>query len=158
MQVCTYVYNPVATKEEREQPFIVDFEQDLTEQTQRAKQVIAYLDTLDEAQIGEQSIQFFKWIVLYHTSEYNLHYAETMLTYFHSRGLLLHKKMINNPQKQQVKRYLAVFTMSSSEREHVFSKTYNSIRELKADTGKKPSQIVCHPTQELICKLLKHNE
>jgi len=58
-----------------------------------------------------------------------------------------------NPQKQMKERYLVLFSMNG----HVFTKTYNSIRELKADTGKKPSQILCKPTKSLICKSLKNN-
>jgi hypothetical protein len=77
-------------------------------------------------------------------------------SYFHSRRFLTHKKEVNNVQKQQVSRYLVIFTMASAEREHVFSKTYNSIRELKADTGKKPSQIKCHATKQLFCRSLKN--
>ena len=100
----------------------------------------------------EESICFFKWVVLYHTTDANLLYAEQLLDYFHSRGLLLHKQEVNNPVKQQTQRYLVIFTM----KDHVFSKTYNSIRELRADTGTKPSQIKCLPTNEMLCKILKH--
>jgi hypothetical protein len=156
MEVCTYVYNPVASEAEASEPFIVNFERDMSEQEERAERVIAHLNTLDETQMVEQTIQFFKWIVLYHTSVCNLTYAERLLAYFHSRGFLTHKKEVNNPQKQRVSRYLVIFTMASGEREHVFSKTYNSIRELKADTGKKPSQIKCHPTKQLFCRSLKN--
>ena len=77
-----------------------------------------------------------------------------MLDFFHSQGFLQQKTLINIPQKQQTQRYLVIFTMVSPVREHVFSKTYNSIRELKSDTGKKPSQIICQPTSGLFCELL----
>ena len=55
-------------------------------------------------------------------------------------------------EAQRKQRYLVMFTMNG----HVFTKTYNSIRELRADTGKKPSQIRSKPTSEVICKILKN--
>ena len=153
MEACPYVYNPAATDEEIKEPFVVSFEND-GEQERRAQRAIAHLLSVDRDQLIDESIQFFKWIVLYHTSECNLKYAERLLEFFHSQGFLQHKSQVNIPQKQQTHRYLVIFTMVSPQREHVFSKTYNSIRELKADTGKKPSQIICKPTSELICELL----
>ena len=152
MEVCPYVYNPCPTDGEIAEPFVV-FDHE-AEQQQRAKRVIAYLEALQPDQLIEQSIQFFKWIVLYHTTECNLDYAERLLKFFHSQGFLQQKSLVNSRKKQRTERYMVVFTMVSPVREHVFCKTYNSIRELKADTGKKPSQITCKPTSELICELL----
>ena len=147
---CKYVYDPV----DKHTPFSVHFDtsEGKAEQGQRAKRVIAHLSRLSEEQLIEESICFFKWVVLYHTTDANLLYAEQLLDYFHSRGLLLHTQEVNNPVKQQTQRYLVIFTM----KDHVFSKTYNSIRELRADTGTKPSQIKCLPTNEMLCKILKH--
>ena len=34
---------------------------------------------LQESELVEQSIRFYKWIVLYHTTDSNLHYAERLL-------------------------------------------------------------------------------
>ena len=153
MEVCPYVYNPCPTESENKEPFRVTFEKD-AEQEHRSQRVISHLETLDRDHLIDEFIQFFKWIVLYHTTECNLEYAEHLLDFFHSQGFLQQKTLINIPQKQQTQRYLVIFTMSSPVREHVFSKTYNSIRELKADTGKKPSQITCQPTSGLFCELL----
>ena len=118
----------------------------------RSERVIAHLEQLEPELLLEESIRFFKWVVLYITTDSNLLYAERLLDYFHSKGLLLHKQEVNNPVKQQTQRYLVIFTMKG----HVFAKTYNSIRELRADTGKKPSQIKRLPTNEMMCKILKH--
>ena len=146
---CEYVYDPL----NKHTPFTVHFEptEGQAEQQKRASDVIAHLEGLSQEQLIEESVRFFKWIVLYHTTDSNLSYAERLLNYFHSKGLLQHKQEVNNPMKQQTKRYLVIFTMHG----HVFAKTYNSIRELRADTGKKPSQIRCLPTNEMLCKSLK---
>lgn len=85
--------------------------------------------------------------MLYHISWINLLYAETLLDYFHSKDLILCKRQVNNETKHRKKRYLVVFTLGDL----VFSQTYNSIRELKADTGRKPSQIRPKLTQHLLC-------
>ena len=34
---------------------------------------------------------------------------------------------------------------------HTFTTTYNSIREIKADTGRKPSQIKRQNTKDVVC-------
>ena len=147
---CNNVYDPLNDHI----GFTVHFEpsEGHKEQRERASRVIAYLQKLSQEQLIEESIRFFKWIVMYHTTDANLVYAEQLLDFFHSQGLLQHKQEVNNPVKQQTKRYLVIFTMNG----HVFAKTYNSIRELRADTGKKPSQIKCLPTDQLFCKILKH--
>ena len=46
-------------------------------------------------------------------------------------------------------RYLVVFSMGNQ----VFAKRYNSIRELKCDTGKRPSQIQ-RCTKDMTCESL----
>ena len=147
MTCCPYVYSPVD-----QIPFTVYFEprEGEKEQTRFANRTIEHLKTLDNDDLVEQSILFFKWIVLYDISECNLLYAEMVLDFFHEQGLLLCKREVNNPVKQQVERYLVIFSMKG----HVFAKTYNSIRELRADTGKKPSQIRRMPTDQLLCKML----
>jgi len=141
------IYNPLETSK-----FIVNFELDFREQTLRAERVIAHLYTVDQEALVDESIKFFKWIILFDIALCNKRYAELLLRFFHECGLLLHKKQVNVPQKQRKQRYLVMFTMNG----HVFTKTYNSIRELRADTGKKPSQIRSKPTSEVICKILKN--
>ena len=138
---CKTIYNPI----NEPMRFKVYFDESEAfgyarqEQCERARRVISHLESLDENDIVEESIRFFKWIVLYPTSECNIHYAIRLLEYFHSRQLLTCKKAVNSTVKQQKPRYLVMFTF----KHHVFSKTYNSIREIKADTGRKPSQIKC---------------
>ena len=136
MQVCQSinVYNPLNEKT----PFVVHFNTDgRKEQEDRASAVVKYLSVLSRDQLIKESHAFFKWTVMYHVSPCNLRYAERLLSHFHSHDLLRCKQVVNTPMKQCKRRYLVIFTVG----EHVFSQTYNSIRELKADTGKKPSQI-----------------
>ena len=140
------IYHPV----EASPMFVVNFDLPCT-QCERATRVIDFLRTLEQDALIEESIKFFKWIVMFHIPYCHLKYATQLLEFFHGKGLLCHKRQVNNEQKQQTKRYLVIFTM----KDHVFAQTYNSIRELRADTGKKPSQIVCKPTQDMFCKLLK---
>ena len=86
MQACSYVYNPVEPTS-----FIVTFDgSSNSEQRQRAATVIAHLDALDAAALIEESIKFFKWIVLFPTSTCNLLYAETLLKYFHGSSFQMH--------------------------------------------------------------------
>lgn len=149
MQACRYIYNPL---ESEEFTFIVCFDQDAEpEQEQRAAKVIAHLESLEADALADESVKFFKWLVLYRLSECNTLYAQLLLDHFHSKGLLLCKRSVHNPTKQMKARYLVMFTLGG----HTFAKAYNSIRELKADTGRKPSQIRRQPTKDLICELLK---
>ena len=149
MQVCRYIYNPVEPDEFK---FVVCFDQDAKlEQEQRATKVIAHLATLEHGALADESVRFYKWLVLHRLSDCNTHYAQLLLDHFHSEGLLRCKQGIHNPIKQMKARYLVMFTLGG----HTFGKTYNSIRELKADTGKKPSQIRRKPTEDLICELLE---
>lgn len=148
LTMCPYVYNPIETT-----PFTVFFERadSLKEQEQRAERVIAHLSALPPSEMLEESVRFFKWIVLYKMSECNLLYAERLLTFFHGRGLLTAKQQVQNPVKQKTERYLVIYSMN----DHTFAKTYNSIREIVADTGKKPAQIQRLRTDHLLCKPLK---
>ena len=149
------MYNPIYSVESL--PFTVYFEpaEERGEQERNAKRVIAHLGSLSRPELVEQSIQFYKWLVLYRISTGNLLYAERLLAYFHQQGLLLCKRCVNCEEKQSTKRYLVLYTIDSGIRKHVFSKTYNSIREIQADTGKKPSQIQCQRSRDLMCKILK---
>ena len=148
LTLCPYVYNPIESTS-----FTVHFDtvDGVGEQNQRAERVITHLSALDHEALLEESIRFFKWVVLYHTTECNLLYAERLLEFFHQRGLLLPKKQVNNSVKQKTERYLVIFSM----KEHVFAKIYHSIREIVADTGKKPSQIQRLRTEQMLCKPLK---
>ena len=148
--VCPRVYDPIGTGR-----FIVYFDDgmNVTAQETRAGRVVAHLQSLDEDELEEQSILFFKWLVLYPLSSDNQIYAAALLAFFHSKGKLLCKSSVIRPQLQQKPRYLVIFSLGGQS-QHVFSRIYNSIREIKADTGRKPSQIIRRPTKELICKPL----
>ena len=54
------IYNPLETSK-----FIVNFELDFREQTLRAERVIAHLNTVDQEALVDESIKFFKWIILF---------------------------------------------------------------------------------------------
>jgi hypothetical protein len=144
MQVCTStdVYNPLAAKTPFRHHF---FTSDTEEQQELADRVIAHLETLDEQQLNYESQEYYKYTVKFHVSYCHLHYADTLLHYFQSKGLLKYKQAVNTVQKQQKKRYLVMFDLNDK----VVTQTYNSIREVKADTGKKPSQIKPELMQEL---------
>ena len=149
LRCCPYIYNPVATT-----PFTVYFDprEEYAEQEVRARGVIQHLHDLPHEELVEQSIQFYKWIVLYIITDCNIHYAERLLAYFHKRGLLLCKRQVNNEIKQTTQRYLVIYTIGT----HVFSKTYNSIREIQEDTGRRPSQIKCQHIMHLHAVKLKN--
>eukprot|EP01046_Picozoa_sp_COSAG06_P056762 COSAG06_NODE_10845_length_1607_cov_34.109613_3_plen_159_part_00 len=149
MEACRYVYDP--TTEPRDSAkFIVYFDEDEREmQENKAQLVIAHLESLAEEKLKEESAMFFKWLVLHHLSSCNTHYASALLDHFHSKGLLKGKQTIDNPVKQLKHRYLVVFSMGNQ----VFAKRYNSIRELKCDTGKRPSQIQ-RCTKDMTCESL----
>ena len=136
MQVCraSQVYNPHRNKI----PFVLHFDTDsVAEQESLALKAIAHLSKMGRAQLIQESEEFFKYIVMFHVSPAFLHYAERLLRFFQSQGLLTFKQSINTVTKQQKQRYLVMFNLNGK----VVTQTYNSIRELKADTGKKPSQI-----------------
>ena len=137
IEICRSVYDP--TSEPRDSAaFVVYFDEDeRAKQTERADRVIQHLVSLSTAELKEESALFFKWLVLHHLSSCNRHYAHALLQHFHSNGLLLGKSSVDNPVKQLKHRYLVVFSMGNQ----TFAKRYNSIRELKVDTGKRPSQI-----------------
>ena len=148
MQACRSFYDPT----EANPQFIVYFDQDEKHgQRERAVKVIAHLKTLDPEALAQESVLFFKWIVLHRLSSEFQPYTEALLDFFHSKGLLRCKVSVDNPTKQMKSRYFVVYTMAG----HTFARTYNSIREIKTDTGKKPSQIKCQPTKDVICELLE---
>ena len=150
MEACRYIYDPTRESEH----FVVCFDQDERKlQGERSQKVIAHLETLGQDDLNEESVLFFKWVVLHHLS-CNQFYAQDLLEFFHSKGLLKGKKTIHNPVKQMKGRYLVVFTMGNGDKQHTFAKVYNSIRELKTDTGKKPSQIKRKDLQGLSCSSL----
>ena len=147
LSACRYVYDPTTTPRDSAR-FCVFFDNEESAHThQRSDRVIEHLKSLDDNALKEESALFFKWLVLHHLSSCNRDYADALLQFFHSSGLLIGKSSVDNPVKQMKHRYLVVFSMGSQ----VFAKRYNSIRELKIDTGKRPSQIkrqrsdlVCH--------------
>ena len=150
LNTCQYIYDPTTTPRDQSK-FVVHFDnqENKDRQLQRATKVIDYLQVAINATLEDESARFFKWLVLHPLSPCNMHYAHHLLAFFHSRGLLVGKKTVDNPVKQLKHRYLVVFSMGK----HVFAKHYNSIRELKADTGKRPSQIQRRKTS-LVCQKL----
>ena len=147
---CRYIYNPTPEP----MRFTIHYDNEATgEQERRAAAVIAHLEQLKPEELVQESHHFYMWIVLYHISWINILYAETLLDYFHSKDLIMCKQQVNNEIKQRKKRYLQVFTLGDL----VFSQTYNSIRELKADTGRKPSQIKPALTQHLLCSRINQS-
>ena len=124
MEACSYFYDP--TNEDAE--FILYFDQDSKQdQSERAEKVIAHLQSLNDEALKEESVQFFKWLVMHRLSLEHKHYCELLLDYFHSRGLLTMKSGVVNPVKQLKARYCVMYTMGG----HTFSRTYNSIREIQ---------------------------
>ena len=142
IETCRFVYDPTTVPRDSAK-FVVYFDQDArAEQLLRADRVIQHLESLNEepcqtTDLKEESALFFRWLVLHHLSSCNKEYAQALLEHFHSKGLLKGKRTVDNPVKQLKHRYLVVFSMGSQ----TFAKRYNSIRELKTDTGKRPSQI-----------------
>ena len=137
IETCRYVYDPTTVPRDSAK-FVVYFDQDArAEQLLRADRVIQHLEALEEPDLKEESALFFRWLVLHHLSSCNKEYAQALLEHFHSKGLLKGKSTVDNPVKQLKHRYLVVFSMGSQ----TFAKRYSSIRELKTDTGKRPSQI-----------------
>ena len=144
MEMCTGFYDPT----DEHPQFVLYFDQDAKyELTSRAGKVIVYLESLDDEALKEQSVQFFKWLVMHHLSLEHKHYCQMLLDYFHSKGLLTMKTSVDNPVKQLKARYCVMYTMGG----HTFTRTYNSIRELKVDTGKKPSQIKRQKMKDVVC-------
>jgi hypothetical protein len=77
----------------------------------------------------EESSKFFKWVVMYPVDTHQV-YAEHLLTFFHAKGLLLNKKAVITKSKQHKQRYIVIYDVNGQ----VFSKIYNSIREIREDT------------------------
>ena len=144
MEACNYFYDPT----DENARFIVYFDQDANQvQGERAEKVIAHLQSLNDEALKEESVQFFKWLVMHRLSLEHKHYCELLLDYFHSRGLLTMKSGVVNPVKQLKVRYCVMYTMGG----HTFTRTYNSIREIKVDTGRKPSQIKRQSMKDVMC-------
>ena len=144
MEACNYFYDPT----DENARFIVYFDQDAKQdQGERAEKVIAHLQSLNDEALKEESVQFFKWLVMHRLSLEHKHYCELLLDYFHSRGLLTMKSGVVNPVKQLKVRYCVMYTMGG----HTFTRTYNSIREIKVDTGRKPSQIKRQSMKDVMC-------
>ena len=116
--------------------FRVDFDDEDDTQAESASQVQAHLDTLTIEQLQEESCKFFQWIVSKRVSTH-LQYAEALLAYFHSKGLLSQKKEVVTIAKQSKPRYVVIYDMNGK----YFSRIYNSVREIQEDTGKKPSKL-----------------
>ena len=152
IEACRYVYDPTSDPRDSRK-FVVYFDDDERKiQEKRAQRVIAHLKSLPEDELKEESALFFMWLVRHHLSCCNRHYAHALLQHVHSEGLLKGKRTVDNPVKQLKHRYLVVFSMGSQ----VFVKRYNSIRELKIDTGKRPSQIQ-RCTTDMTCQALTVN-
>ena len=118
--------------------FTVYFENDVVPEPQqtKAEKVVEYLTSLSSEKLKEESSKFFKWVVMYPVDTHQV-YAEHLLAFFHAQGLLLNKKAVITKSKQHKQRYLVIYDVNGQ----VFSKIYNSIREIREDTGKKPTKI-----------------
>eukprot|EP01046_Picozoa_sp_COSAG06_P007020 COSAG06_NODE_337_length_17232_cov_50.946797_5_plen_149_part_00 len=142
--MCDYFYDPT----DADAKFTLYFDQDAKQElSDKAAKVIAHLESLDIEALKQESTQFFKWIVMHHLSLEHKHYSQLLLDYFHSKGLLEMKTTVDNPVKQLKTRYCVMYTMGGQ----TFTRTYNSIREIKADTGKKPSQIKRQKMKDVVC-------
>jgi hypothetical protein len=84
-------------------------------------------DDVGTAASGGEEV--FKWVVMYPVDTHQV-YGEHLLTFFHAKGLLLNKKAVITKSKQHKQRYLVIYDVNGQ----VFSKIYNSIREIREDT------------------------
>ena len=92
MEACNYFYDPT----DENAQFIVYFDQDSKQdQSERAEKVIAHLESLDVEALKEESVQFFKWLVMFRLSLEHKHYCQLLLDIFHSKDLLTMK--LRNP-------------------------------------------------------------
>jgi hypothetical protein len=118
---CNYIYDPTTTPRDRTK-FVIYFETKdcILSQQKRAHNVVEHLDSLkvDAERLLDESARFFKWLILHNVSTCNLEYSRILLSFFHSKGLLLGKSTVDNPIKQLKHRYLVVFSMGK----HVFAK------------------------------------
>lgn len=96
-----------------------------------AAQVTQYLDTLTVSQLKVESVKFYKWIVVRQPGLEMERYATALLQYFHGKGLLLAKQTVRRCIKHRQPKYLVHFTIGDEQ----FSQLYNSIREIREDTG-----------------------
>eukprot|EP01052_Picozoa_sp_SAG31_P042058 SAG31_NODE_6558_length_1976_cov_4.575422_4_plen_112_part_01 len=98
MRISTqHVYNPIGII--RSHKVFFDNADGEHYQKQLVDQTVQFLSTLSNEQLKLQSVQFFKWLVIGDQSNLEL-YADKLLSYFKSRGLLLHKS-ISRPQQRQ---------------------------------------------------------
>eukprot|EP01051_Picozoa_sp_SAG22_P014755 SAG22_NODE_1836_length_3467_cov_15.471200_2_plen_135_part_00 len=116
--------------------FKVYFDDEDENQDESATLVKAYLDTLSDEQLQNESNKFFQWIVSTRVDTF-LKYAESLLKYFHSKELLTQKKEVVTIAKQNKPRYVVIYDMDGK----YFSRIYSSVREIQEDTGKKPSKL-----------------
>ena len=73
MEACRYIYDPTRESEH----FVVCFDQDERKlQGERSQKVIAHLETLGQDDLNEESVLFFKWVVLHHLGGCNRFYAQ----------------------------------------------------------------------------------
>ena len=75
MEACHYFYDPTEAKPE----FVVHFEGADEAHTKRAQKVIAHLETLEPDELLEESVLFFKWLVLHRLSPEFQPYTEALL-------------------------------------------------------------------------------
>ena len=116
--------------------FRVFFDNEDEDQAEKAHKVVSHLQTLETDALVAESKKIFQWIVQ-HNVQTHLVYATVLLEFFHSKELLVHKKQVVTEAKQDKSRYVVIYDMDGK----VFSKIYNSVREIREDTGKKPSKI-----------------
>jgi hypothetical protein len=137
------VYNPIGII--RTHKVFFSTKDNLAYVAQLVDQTLQFLNTLSLQQLKLQSVKFFKWLVVGDTNNLEK-YAQDLLDYFHSRGLLMNKTTLHPIQRQSKQRYVVLYKIG----DECFSQTYNSIREIKEDTGlrgrkfhkKKTSQIM----------------
>ena len=107
-------------------------------------QTVQYLETLTYEQLKMQSVRLFKWLVVHQPTNLQL-YAMELLEYFHTKGLLLNKHNICKVEKHHQPKYLVVYTIGDD----VFTQQYNSIREIRDDTGLKGRKFISNKTTNI---------
>lgn len=108
-------------------------------------QTIQYLNGLTCEQLKRQSVQLFKWLVVHQPTTLQI-YATELLEYFHTKGLLLNKHSICKIVKHHQPKYLVVYTIEDG----VFTQQYNSIREIRDDTGLKGRKFISNKTTNIL--------
>ena len=107
-------------------------------------QTVQYLETLTYEQLKMQSVRLFKWLVVHQPTNLQL-YAMELLEYFHTKGLLLNKHNICKVEKHHQPKYLVVYTIG----DNVFTQQYNSIREIRDDTGLRGRKFISNKTTNI---------